>query len=242
LAWVVERLAPALVDVEVILPPSTAPEGWSPTPTALLAVAEAGLFFGVGHPAIAFEERLIRQAAAADVETVLLADVTGRAGASSDPHLWLDPTLVAAAASELVGALGRIVPASTAEIETNGDALIAEIGSLDEAVRATLSRRRRDVVIVQHAAWTHLLRRYGISEEAIEQEGKEPQPGRMVEVVEIARLAGAPIVFAQEGVSDRSARLIAAELGARVVALDPLARDWAANLEHAAGRFAEATN
>jgi putative heme degradation protein len=40
--------------------------------------------------------------------------------------------------------------------------------------------------------------------------------------------------------SRRSAELVAAEIGARVVELDPLARDWLQNLRHIAEALHEA--
>ena len=80
--------------------------------------------------------------------------------------------------------------------------------------------------MVFHPAWSHLACEYGLLQMAIEAGGKEPGPAQLVATIEEARREGIRVIFVQKGFSDRSARVIAAELGARVEPLDPLARDW----------------
>ena len=75
---------------------------------------------------------------------------------------------------------------------------------------------------------------------AIETDGKEPSPRRLVELVGEARRAGTRAVFVQRGEYDRPAQAIAQEIGARVVALEPLAEDWPANLRRTAAALREA--
>ncbi|HEX6202849.1 MAG TPA: hypothetical protein VF100_07595, partial [Thermoanaerobaculia bacterium] len=65
---------------------------------------------------------------------------------------------------------------------------------------------------------------------AIEREGKEPGPRELAARIAAARAEGFATVFTQRGFAERPARVIAGEIGARVVPLDPLARDWDDNL------------
>ena len=75
---------------------------------------------------------------------------------------------------------------------------------------------------------------------AIETDGKEPSPRRLVELVEEARRAGTRTVFVQRGEYDRPAQAIADELGAKLVALEPLAEDWPGTLRRTAAALREA--
>lgn len=75
---------------------------------------------------------------------------------------------------------------------------------------------------------------------AIESGGKEPSPLALAKLIEEARRDGVRVVFTQPGFSDRSARTLAREIGARVVALDPLAYDWPDNLRRVAAALREA--
>ena len=52
----------------------------------------------------------------------------------------------------------------------------------------------------------------------------------MFPLIEQARSSRLQVVFVQRGFSQRRARLIAGEIGAEVVELDPLARDWLDNM------------
>jgi zinc transport system substrate-binding protein len=48
------------------------------------------------------------------------------------------------------------------------------------------------------------------------------------------------VIFVQPTFSAANARAVAAEIGGEVVTVDPLARDWLANLENVAEAFATA--
>jgi zinc transport system substrate-binding protein len=48
------------------------------------------------------------------------------------------------------------------------------------------------------------------------------------------------VIFVQRSVSGRAARVLAEEIGAEVVVLDPLAYDWPDNLRRVAAAMADA--
>jgi len=67
---------------------------------------------------------------------------------------------------------------------------------------------------------------------------REPDPRRLAQLIERARALGVAVVFSQPQFDPTSARVVAAEIGARIESLDPLAADWATNLVHVAERLA----
>ncbi|MDI6711290.1 MAG: zinc ABC transporter substrate-binding protein [Thermoanaerobacterales bacterium] len=75
-----------------------------------------------------------------------------------------------------------------------------------------------------HAAWTYLARRYGLEQVAVVEAfpGKEPSAKWTAGVVDTARAAKASTVLAEPQLNTQTAQVIAAELGGRVVILDPL--------------------
>ena len=93
--------------------------------------------------------------------------------------------------------------------------------------------------MVHHPAWGYFAQEYGLEQVAIEHEGKEPDVRQLAELIQRARRDGVQVVFAQPQFDPASAELVAAEIGARVELLDPLAYDWATNLRHVARRIAE---
>ncbi|HLV58686.1 MAG TPA: metal ABC transporter substrate-binding protein [Natronosporangium sp.] len=141
-----------------------------------------------------------------------------------DPHVWLDPHRLAAVTSRVADALARLDPAHATGYAARAGALRADLAELDTAYTDGLARCERREMVVAHAAFGYVADRYGLHQIAVaglEPDG-EPTPGRVIEVVELARAHGATTVFAEARASPDIARLIAGELGARTATLDPI--------------------
>jgi zinc transport system substrate-binding protein len=229
-AFFVERLAGDEVRVVVLIPPGASPHAFEPTVAQVQAFERASLHFAVGHPGFGFEaawvERLLdehpdirRASAAAGAE--LLPD---------DPHLWLSPRVARSMAAELEPALAAVLPRSAERIAERRRALESEIDALDAEIGAELAPWRGRAFLVLHPAWAYFARDYGLEQLAIEPEGKEPSARALAQLIERAREARIRTVFVDPQSSRREAEVVAGELGARVEVLDPLARDWPANL------------
>jgi zinc transport system substrate-binding protein len=162
------------------------------------------------------------------------------ADSDTDPHVWLDPEVMRATAERVAAALAAIDPGHAAEYRDRLDRVRAEIDALDREVRATLAGVSERRFLAYHPAWGYFAARYGLVQEAVESEGKEPGPRRLVERVESARARGTRVVFVQRSDSGRGARVLAEEIGAEVVVLDPLAYDWPDNLRRVAAAMAAA--
>jgi zinc transport system substrate-binding protein len=250
--WLVERIGGERVAVTAMLPPGRSPHTWEPSPRVLAALGRARLVVVVGHAALPFEERLLATArrggeprvVAISEGVALLAEDGhghGRDGRSdTDPHVWLDPEVMKATGGRVAAALAAIDPAHAAEYGERRDRLLAEIDALDREIRATLAGVTERRFLAYHPAWGYFAARYGLVQEAVESEGKEPGPRRMVERLEAARGRGARVIFVQRSDSGRGARVLAEEIGAEVVVLDPLAPDWPDNLLRVAQAMAAA--
>ncbi len=96
--------------------------------------------------------------------------------------------------------------------------------------------------MVFHPSWGYFAHAYGLKQVPIEIEGKDPKPAELQELIEHARNEGVKVIFAQPQFSDKSARLVAKEIGGQVVFADPLAEDWMSNLMAVANKFKAALN
>ena len=161
-------------------------------------------------------------------------------GGAGDPHLWTAPGNMRRAAVEVAAALAELDPAGAPAYRSRLATFLADLDALDAEVRRELSDLPRRRFLVTHPAWGHFAAEYGLEQVAIEQEGKEPGPRRLVALVEAARTEGIRTVFSQRGFPEASARAVAAELGAEVIPLDPLARDWLENTRKTAQALATA--
>ena len=142
-------------------------------------------------------------------------------------------------ARNVAAALIEMLPAERSQIETRLSAFEREIDALEAKIRSLVEGRPGKRFFVFHPAWSYFADQFGLVQVAIEKEGREPDPKALAALINEARAAGVRVIFVQPQHSGASARLIADEIGARTESIDPLARDWAANLEVVAGKIAE---
>ncbi len=156
-----------------------------------------------------------------------------------DPHYWMDPLRAKQAAAAMEAALAEAVPAQAASFAANRAALDAELDTVHARVAEMLAPFRGSVMYVYHPAFGYFCDRYGLKQEALESAGKSPGARRINELAETMKSAGVAAVFTQPQFTQGEAATLASAVGARLVALDDLAPDYAANLERVAGALAE---
>lgn len=157
-----------------------------------------------------------------------------------DPHIWLSPPLCIQMAENASRALKAALPGESARLDAALAAFSARMNALDQRIREMLSPLKQRKFMVFHPSWGYFAQRYNLIQIPIEVEGKEPGSRSLARMINAARSQQIRVIFVQKGFSDRSAQVVAQAIGGRVVALDPLAEDYAANLERTARAFVEA--
>ena len=245
---IVARLAGDAVEIVTLVPPGTDVETFAPAGQLIAARERAALGFRVGDAAFTLEARLVDPwlARRRHLASVALADhVRGQPGSApaaaphGDPHLWVSPRIVRGAAAELAVRLARLLPGEAAAIRSRAVGLDADIAGLQARLAARLGGRGGRFLI-DHPSLGHLARDYGLEQIAIEHEGKEPTPAQLARLVERARRDKFRIVLTQRNVARRGAEVLAREIGAELVEVDPLAPDWLANMERIGAILARA--
>ncbi len=255
-AYLVERIGGDEVKVEELVPAGQDPHTFEPTPSQVVALARARLFFQVGMP---FERRLVARIAASHAG---LEVVDTRAGiellegvcticaegqphgtphhhhGEPDPHIWLSPPLLKAQATTIADALCRVDPDRAASYRRNLAALIEELDDLDGRIGAELEPYRGRAFYVFHPAFGYFAAAYGLRQEAVEVEGKNPTPRQLRELIRRAQADGVEVLFVQPQFDTSAAEVVAEAIGGRVEKLDDLAPDLTANLERIAERIA----
>ena len=249
-AYFVERIGGEHVRVQVMIPDGAVPETYSPTPRQRAALDRARAYLLVGHPDFVFERvhivpHLARRPGMTVIDMLQRdAAATTSARRAEDPHVWLSPAAVAATAVEIERSLTALAPERSEEFRANLALFLSEIEALDASVRSSLDTLPREPgsrsFLVVHPAWGWFAEDYDLVQIAIEADGKEPAPAELIHLIEEARASQLRVVFVQRGHSQRRAKLIAGEIGAEVVELDPLARDWLDNMARVAATLRKA--
>lgn len=236
-----------LVEVNVLVGPGHSPAIYEPTPRQMAALAAAQVFFCAGVP---FERGLVPKIAASPTCPILAgprptAGATGHGHDHShaddlDPHTWLDPIQAMALADTICAHFSLLLPDHAAELATRRDQLKERLKALDAEIRQTLAPFAGAEFFVFHPAYGHFARRYDLVQVAVEAGGGEPGARQLATVIDQAKAAGAQVIVVQPQFSRRSAQTIANAIGAEILVLDPLAKDYEANLRHIAAELASA--
>lgn len=245
--YFVERVGGGRVAVSVMVGSGQSPETYEPTPRQMAALSRARLYFSIG---VAFEDTWMKRIQAANPALrlvpmqrgVALLPLTGPSGEPSgtDPHIWTSPARVKIMATAIRAALIELDPAHRGEFEANYRAFIAELDALDRELRAILAQARGKPLMMFHPSWGYFANDYGLRQIPIEAEGKEPGARSLARVIDLGKREDVKVIFVQTQFSRRTAETVAAAIGARVVAVDPLAEDYPQNLLRVAREFADA--
>ncbi|MEZ7197350.1 metal ABC transporter solute-binding protein, Zn/Mn family [Pseudodesulfovibrio karagichevae] len=263
--YFVERIGGDLVDVGVLVLPGANPHMYEPSPRQMTALTRAQVYFAIGVnledvwlPKLADANRgmlVVRTQEGVEKVPMAAHEHDGEQGAMHeehadeehehgilDPHIWLDPVRVKTIARNTCAGLVQVDPAHRAAYEANLAAFLKDLEGLNASIAQTLAALPADkrTFMVFHPSWGYFAARYGLTQVAIEAGGSEPSPRHLAEIIEHGRELGVTVVFVQPQFSRRSADVIASELKARVVPLDPLAENWKDNLLHAAAAFDQA--
>lgn len=158
-----------------------------------------------------------------------------------DPHIWLAPRLVAIQGRAIRDGLIQADPAHREIYERNQKAFEKELMQLDRELAAAFKGLKgARHILVYHPAWGYFCRAYGLTQVAIEKEGKKPTAKGLAHLIQQAKEEKARVIFVQPQFSDRAAKTVAKAIDGQVVAINPLAEDWAANLRKVAMQLKKA--
>jgi zinc transport system substrate-binding protein len=87
--------------------------------------------------------------------------------------------------------------------------------------------------MVYHPAWGYFARTYGLKQLPVETHGKEPSPKELLQLISQAKKIGLKTIFVQPQFSQKSATTLAKDINGKVITLNPLAENWADNLQNA---------
>lgn len=167
-----------------------------------------------------------------------------------DPHVWLDPALVAQSLPEVARLVRVCVTESAlgdpASVDRSLAALLAHVDRVDAEYRNRLAPLAGRAIVTHHAAFGRLADRYGLRVVEVIRpiEGAEPTPEDIAQVADAIATESVRAIFIEPQFDARGAQLIAQRTGVKLGVLDPLGSgDWFAmmdaNLKELVDKLAE---
>jgi zinc transport system substrate-binding protein len=243
--YFVEKIGAGFVSVSVLVKPGYDAHSYEPKPRQMKELSSAKIYFALGFP---FETiwlprfqsinpNMLIVPTDAGINKIKSADHHHEQGNTEeevlDPHIWLSPALVRSQAIVIREALMKADPAHKNEYEANYKKFDDELILLDKEIKVILSpgTTKNRIFMVYHPAWGYFARDYGLTQIPIEQEGKEPKPAYLEQLINEARKQQIKAIFIQPEFSTKMAQTLASAIGGKVILADSMTGDWAENLK-----------
>jgi ABC-type Zn uptake system ZnuABC Zn-binding protein ZnuA len=202
-----------------LVPIGASPEDYQPTPADIVKLHDADILVENGGGLEAWLARTVANAKNPSLRIVVCVD--GLPLRDQNPHLWMDPLLARAYVQKIAGALQTADPvhsmvyAQRARNYGNDLLLLAE--RTNKKI-ATIPPAQR-TMIVYHNAWEYYDRRFGLQTVGVIETspGREPSPGEIAHLVDLAKRYHVRAVFAEPEYSPRLAQALARSAGIKTV-------------------------
>jgi len=210
--------------VESITKPGAEIHDYQPTPLDIVKAQEADLVLWNGFNLERWFERFFQNVK--DVPSVVVSDgvdpmgiTEGPYNGKPNPHAWMSPSNALIYVENIRKALVTYDPANAETYNKNAEAYAAKIKAVDEPLRKRLSAipDAKRWLVTSEGAFSYLTRDYAMREAYLWPINADEQgtPQQVRKVIDLVRENGIPVVFSESTISDRAARQVAKETGAR---------------------------
>jgi len=226
--------------VELLLPPGAEPHTWEPRPSDIVKLHHADILIyisqelepwmaevlkSVDNPGLSVIEVAHSFSALKTAEEHRHGDPPHETAqhALRDPHIWLNFAYDQTIIDILAAAMSKRDPAAAPYYTKNASEYKQQLQALDQQYRKGLSAcRNRQFIVGGHAAFAYLAERYGLQQIPLYglSPNAEPSPKKMAELIDTAKRHQVKVIYFEQLVSDRLAKVIAREVGAETLALN----------------------
>jgi len=210
--------------VESITKPGAEIHDYQPTPLDIVKAQDADLVLWNGFNLERWFEKFFSNVK--DVPSVVVSDgvepigiTEGPYNGKPNPHAWMSPSSALIYVENIRKALAEHDPKNAETYNKNAAAYAEKIKAMDAPLRKRLSAILEDKrwLVTSEGAFSYLARDYEMREAYLWPINADQQgtPQQVRHVIELVRDNGIPVVFSESTISDRSAKQVAKESGAR---------------------------
>jgi manganese/iron transport system substrate-binding protein len=221
---IAQNVAGEAAVVESITKPGAEIHDYQPTPLDVVRAQAADLVLWNGFNLERWFEKFfdnvknVPSAVVSDgIEPMGIAE--GPYTGKPNPHAWMSPKNALVYIENIRKALVQHNPANTDVYNRNAAAYAAQIRAIDEPLRKRLDTIAADQrwLVSSEGAFSYLTRDYNMKEAYLWPINADEQgtPKQVRRVIDLVRKNKIPVVFSESTISDRAAKQVARETGAR---------------------------
>lgn len=236
LYMILKDIAGERLNLRLLVSPGESPHTYSPKPSDLAFLSKAQAFLVIGFGLEGFLDSLKKVKGPKLVEVGELMVKMGllkpiRAKGSHhhhhehdvNPHIWLSPKVGIKLVEFLTQWVSGLDPSGKETYLKRSSAIVEELKTLDKEMKEFFSRVRVSMIDF-HGAFEYMAKDYGFEIVGVVQEtpGEEPSGKFLAELIKKAKAHSVKLVVIEPQMSQKMARMLANEIGAKLVVLDPL--------------------
>jgi manganese/iron transport system substrate-binding protein len=221
---IAQNVAGTAAIVESITKPGAEIHDYQPTPLDIVKAQSADLVIWNGLNLERWFEKFFQNVK--DVPSVVVTEGVAPMGIAEgpykdkpNPHAWMSPSNALIYVENIRKALVRHDPANAEAYNRNAAQYAARIKALDEPLRGRLAAipETQRWLVSSEGAFSYLARDYGLREAYLWPINADEQgtPQQVRRVIDLVRKNKIPVVFSESTISDKPARQVAKETGAR---------------------------
>lgn len=238
--YFIERLADDLVEVNVMIPSGASPATYEPSVSQLRMLDQSSVFMRIGY--VGFELSWLKKIRAVNPD-MKIVDLSrgiepiqenekdhqhnfGHAHVGFDPHIWMSALNAKIIAENIYNELLLLFPEEKMDLATRFDMLEKELDSLHITIINLLSGQKDRSFMIYHPALSYFSRDYNFYQYPLEIDGKTPSPAHMKRMIDLGEEKRISTIFIQKQFDRKNAEVLANEISAKIIQIDPLDPDW----------------
>jgi zinc transport system substrate-binding protein len=236
----VEAVGGDRVQVSVLIPPGAEPHSFEPSPSQMIQMADADLLVKNGAGLEFWMDKVLQSNRNLTViDTSKGVETIRESEGAEDPHIWLSLRNSQIQVENVCQGLIEIDSENEDYYLQNRDTYLQRLRSLDQEFNKTFADRTGNIFIVDHPAWTYFARDYELVQVPLMEQEQEPGPRYLAEVVDLAKRENISTIFVEPEFNPKSAEVIAREMNAKIISLDPLASNYLENMRYSGQKIAD---
>ncbi|HEB34344.1 MAG TPA: zinc-binding protein [Candidatus Aminicenantes bacterium] len=224
-------------EVSLLLPPGAEIHTWRPRPSDIIRLSSAELFIYVGADLEPWLHDLLKSVrnpnlrvleASRGIPLIDEEDIVHSAHERNhevqDPHIWLDFKNDQRIVDKIAAVLSEMDPEGSLVFKRNAFIYKEKLRILDQKFKdGLMDCVHRTIILAGHGAFGYIARSYNLRQISLYglSPDSRPTPKKLIKVVELAKKYRIKVIFFEIRVRDELAKVLAEEIGARTLVLNP---------------------
>lgn len=230
--YFLEALVGDKYTVNTVIPSGSNPETYDPSPSQMVRIGKSKMYFKIGN--LGFENTWLQNISSNNPEMKIVDCSVGleqlehnhHDHAGNDPHIWSSPKTALVIIKNMYNSLIDNDKQDKDYYLGNYRNIESKINKTDSIIKSYLASAPSKTFIIYHPALSYFADEYGLEQLTIEVDGKSPTPQQLSKVIQKAKDENVKVVFIQEEFDQKNTEVVAKEIGAEIISINPLSYNW----------------